>query len=228
MGAHYLWFGGIWGRKDCFPGADGSTIQQSGSPNAETIAIYGADGSVLTEGSETGLQKVDITTSGVLNGNTSQVYTIKNPLTLITISASPWDWYTDNKTYQNDVLWNSSIKSYYDPCPRGWITPRDGTWNDFSIANFPYYIQGQQSISGQNYATNGRLYHRITWYPAEGCRSYLKSNFGNVGLYGYYWSSTADFENTGAQRINFNMTQISITPSAPYRANGFSIRCVQE
>ena len=85
VGAHFLWFGGVWGRKDCFPGADGSTITQvtGADPNAETISIYDADGNTELTEDGTGYRKINITTSGVINGTTSMIYSVKNPLTFI-------------------------------------------------------------------------------------------------------------------------------------------------
>ena len=79
-----IWWGGEWGRKDGFPGADGSTITQEINNNAQTIPMYGATGNELAEGSKEGLQLIDVTTSGVIgNNNTSFTYAIKHPLTFI-------------------------------------------------------------------------------------------------------------------------------------------------
>ena len=206
------------GRKDCFPGADGSTITQTGSPNAETIAIYGADGNVLTEGSETGLQFVNITTNGVLNGNTSQVYVIKHPLSFVYNQNEPWDWYTDNETYQNDALWGEGVdKSDFDPCPTGWCVPTDRTWSDFSKTTMP--------ASGSDYTAHaGRMYNKIAWYPAAGYRNYRLGTLIKIGFNGVYWSAIA--ESSNANYFVFNLTGVSIDTF--YRSRAFPIRCVQE
>ena len=217
-----------WGRKDAFPGADGSTTTQERTyQNATTIPIYGADGTTKLPEDGTGYRKISITTAGVLNGNTSKIYSIKFPLTFITSSS---DWYTNNQNFQNDALWNdgSLAKSNYDPCPKGWITPPDGTWGDFSITTFLYYIQGKQITSGNNTCQNGRVYDNIAWYPAAGHRPCTGGLLAHVGYSGYYWSSTADIVDTGACRINFNMSTIDRLTKAPNRGQGFSIRCIQE
>ncbi len=213
------------GRKDAFPGADGSTIQQTGSPNAEAIQIYDDKENPLTEGSETGLQFVNITANGVLNEKTSQVYTIKQPLTYIYCSnTTPWDWYTNNAIYQNNDLWSLN-KTVYDPCPKGWKVPQDGTWNDCTTVTFPYYIHGQQTTTGSRYTTNGRQYVNLTWYPAAGFRDFGNGKLSFIGCDGSYWSST--YSNVRARYLYYPMTYVGPN-NAYYRVMGFSVRCVQE
>ena len=212
------------GRKDAFPGADGSTIQANG--NATTIPIYQADGSALTEGSVTGLRLVDITTGGVVGGdNTTLVYAIKNPLAFVYNTASPLDWYTNNETYQNNTLWGENQeKSIYDPCPQGWRVPQDGTWADFLTSTAPYYINGTYVTTGVPNITAGRRYKQA-WYPAGGFRDRTTAMLNTMGSYGHCWSAAAS--NFNAIYLHFTIT--SITPSnAYYRAYGFPIRCVQE
>ena len=208
-----------WGRKDGFPGADGRMIQEN--ETATTIPLYGADGGTLAEGSETGLQKVDITTSGVLNGNTSLIYTIKNPLTFIYSLTSPQDWYTDNEIYQNDVLWDSKgTKSVLDPCPGEWRTAMDAehTYGDFSMETM--------STSSSNYtAQTGRTYSNMAWFPASGYRRVVSGGLNSVGNIGYYWS--ASVSSTRVIFMHFTMNDV-VPSSTCSRAYGFSVRCVQE
>ena len=204
-------------RKDAFPGADGNTIQET--TNATTIPIYGANGTLLTEGSTIGLKLVDISTNGVLNGNTALVYAIKNPLAFV-YSSNIGDWYTNNQSYQNNALWgDKGKKSVYDPCPKGWRAPTDGTWSDFSKTSiFP------ASSSGTNVA-NGRTYNSMTWYPAEGYRNYTNYALGYVGSRGFYWSvSVID---ASAKSLVFYMSELG-TSSIRSRAFGYAVRCVQE
>ena len=213
-----------WGRKDCFPGADGSTIQNNG--NATTIQIYGADGSTLTENTTKGLQIIEITTEGIMDENNSQIYSIKHPLTVIYNPTVPWDWYTNSNNH-NNILWgDANTKSDYDPCPNGWHIPTNGTWGDFSLTTFPYYIQGSQSSSGNPNVTNGRLYNQISWFPAGGRRRSTLGTLGNAGNYGYTWSNTVVDDNC-SYTLLFDVS--SLEPSYVYsRAGGFPIRCIQE
>ncbi len=213
-------FGG--GRKDGFPGADGSTITQGTDTyqNAATIPIYGANGNTLTEGSITGLRKVDIT--AIIGGkpNTSG-FAIKNPLTFIYNTATPYDWYATQTTNQDNTLWGEGTgKSTYDPCPHGWRVPTDAsmTFGDFSTNIF--------SVSGSNYTViTGRVYLAIAWFSATGCLYFDSGALYNVGYGGYYWSATVS--DAYAKGLYFGMGGV-YPSSASRRVYGFSIRCVQE
>ena len=228
MGAHFLWFGGIWGRKDAFPGADGSTIQQTTDNNATVIKIYGADGkSELTEDG-LGYKRVNITAIIGNNFNTLE-YSIKAPLTFIYNSAVPYDWYTTLTSKQNNTLWSEEgSKSIYDPCPRGWHIPSDGTWNDFVPTNFLYYIEGLQQSSGNYYASNGRLYNHCTWYPAAGRRLDITGKLNGIGSVGYYWSASTVANTIYTKALYFRMTDFYTSFPGSSRSAGRPARCVQE
>ena len=235
-----------WGRKDAFPGADGSTIQQIGGNNAQTISIYGASGNTLTEGSTTGFRLVNITTEGVLSESTSQVYTIKNPLTFIYNTKAPGDWYTNSATYQDNTLWGDGTdKSDFDPCPSGWRVVSIGTWDDFTQTldndqplngTFPYYIKGiakVQDVAGNYHQTNGRMYKVSTtgmgtplvWYPAGGNRNFNSGLLFDVGRDGCNWSASSNGY-LGAN-LNFLILTLKVSMSVS-RAYGQPVRCVQE
>ena len=206
----------VWGRKDAFPGADGSTIQENGT--ATTVSIYDMSGNTLTEGS-TGVSFVNITTAGVLSGNTALMYSAKHPLTFIfTPNAVPHDWYTNNASYQNNNLWNSTIKSVCDPCPQGWRVPTDGSWGDFSVSSMP------ASGSGANVA-NGRIYYAIAWYPAAGRRLSGSGALYYAGSSGTFRSSTSS--GVYAKHMSFDMSDVG-SSNTNSRAYSFSVRCVQE
>ena len=212
---------GLFFRKDGFPGADGSTIEPISGNNASTTAIYDANGDLLTEGNN-GVIAVEITTSGVLgDDNTSLTYATKQPLTYIYNSASLGDWYTNNQTYINDVLWNEgNKKSAYDPCPKKWKMPADifTTYGDFSDTTFP--------ISGSSNTTYaGRTYQSIAWFPAAGYRNYVSGDLRYVGCYASYWSASV----SGTDTKNLYFTMSGVYPRhLYYRACGSSVRCVQE
>ena len=209
----------FWGRKDGFPGADGSTIQANG--NATTISIYDASGNTLIEGSATGLQIVNITTSGVLSGNTSQMYAIKNPLTYVYNGTNTLDWYTTTATNQNNTLWSDGdIKSANDPCPYEWRIPTNSklSYGDFSKTTMPI----SEEIGG---VATGRTYHKMAWYPAAGYREHINGILSHVGSTGFYWSTAVS--NMYAIYLGYDINNVS--PGSTYsRAYGFPVRCVQE
>lgn len=208
-----------WGRKDGFPGADGSTITQTGNPNATTSPIYNADGLILEEGSTRGLQLISINNEGILITNTSFIYAIKHPLVFIYGNTPLYDWYTTDALYQNASLWNkSNQKSDYDPCPLGWRVPSDGIWNDFPIQS--------QGYGSGNKAINGLVYNHIAWYPAIGYRHFKTGALSYIGAFGFYWMSSTN--NTQSGYVYFEMGNVYAHNTNGSRAHGFAVRCVQE
>ncbi len=61
--------------------------------------------------------------------------------------------------------------------------------------------------------------------PAVGYRANNNGALGNQGSNGYYWSST-QYNNTGANRWNFNSSNSNLNNNAN-KANGYSVRCVK-
>lgn len=217
----FVCFQVIWGRKDGFPGADGSTITQATGTisNAKTIPIYGATGNAVQ------ITFIAINSS-ISNSNHTLNYSVKNPLHFIYNSTAPFDWYTNNTLYQDNTLWGDHAgKSMNDPCPSGWRVPTDGSWEDFSADAFNYYMQSKQTTTGIFHLTNGRQYKNIAWYPAGGYRVYLTGELNVVGSNGYWWSSTSS--DILAKNSSYNIQEITRTASY-HRARGFSIRCIQE
>ena len=210
------------GRKDAFPGADGSTITQEADNNAQTIPMYGAIGNELTEGSKEGIQLIDGAASGVIgNDNTSFIYVIKNPLSYICNATIFGDWYASSESYQNHTLWeDGKKKSEFDPCPKGWRVPTDSekTFGDFLTTVF--------SVSSPECnVANGRIYRNMAWFPMTGYRNYVSGVLGYVGSRGHYWS--ASVSSTGAKLLYFHIS--NVRPSSyNVRAWGLSVRCVQE
>ena len=229
-----------WGRKDPFPRVQGSTISETAATGT-TIPIYGPTGvaPALPEDG-TGYKKVNITTSGVISGNNSLQYSVKNPLSFIYNASGIYDWYATAQANQNNNLWGDGAqKSAFDPCPKGWRIAPNGTWTDFGTnayaSPFFYYINGvKETASGtpatKYYATNGRYYEPSSgvvraWYPAPGCRNGTTGVPGGVGSYGYSWSSAVS--GTGGVFLDFYSTWLNPS-SADGRAYGFQVRCLQE
>ena len=130
--------------------------------------------------------------------------------------ASSIDWaspnnYTSKKW--NDIT-DATGKSIFDPSPEGWRLPSKEDYSKFSTTKFTW----DSSNKGRTYNTN--------WFPAAGCRNYGNGSMNNVGSGGYYWSSSPYVDNYG---YSLRFYSGSVDPSSNnYRANGFSVRCVQE
>ena len=230
-------------RKDAFPGADGSTIDAM-TALASQIPIYGTDAQTPLKEDLDGYQKINITS--IINGDVNTLmYSIKHPITFIWNENVEGDWFATDAAYQNNTLWGAgTYKSVYDPCPTGWRVPPTGTWGDFSRTadvdkplngTFPCYIKGvanEQGKSGDYHQANGRLYQTqsnpnasFAWYPTNGMLGSRNGNLGSVGLSGFVWSAKS--MNTGAQNMNFSLTQIYLG-GLHTLARGFAVRCVQE
>ncbi|HIW09935.1 MAG TPA: hypothetical protein H9888_00390 [Candidatus Rikenella faecigallinarum] len=204
------------GRKDCFPGGDGSTIPPDAYSGTIPVPIYDINGETATI--------ANVLIEDIISGTNTLSYSIQNPTTFICNPTAPYDWYTISGS-QNNTLWGATTKSVYDPCPTGWHVPQDGTWNDFYDENAPYYILGVQTVTGDYNMTNGRVYKALTWYSSGGYRTYSNNTLRLVGLNGYWWSSTP----SDTQSKYFYFFRNAVRPSNLYgRAYGYSVRCVQE
>ena len=64
------------------------------------------------------------------------------------------------------------------------------------------------------------------WYPAAGFRDFDNVSLFNVGTNGNYWSATPDSKN--AYYLYFDYQSYVYPSSNIARADGFSVRCLQE
>ncbi len=138
-------------------------------------------------------------------------------------SSSPNDWYLGNSTTQNDDLWKST-KTVYDPCPTGWKIAPGEAFSSFSTTTF--VRKGTTSDDWKDYP--GRFLDNETtgsWFPASGDRDSDVGGLYDVGMKGYYWSSTIDNIRSG---VLFFYNGDTSPAGNSYRAYGFALRCVQD
>lgn len=235
-----------WGRKDPFPGA--STVYYDTDGEYNSIPIYNASGTQLTEGSQsggTGIQSY-LTAASVNLPNTI-LYPMRYYYGQYLVNIGN-DWYTstDDRAYQNDALWGGAslvtptAKTIFDPCPAGWRVPAWSSslspWNGFDTTNPSgtadtyneyLYFPWQNAVWANCY---GHIYNLAsdTYYPASGCRNSNSGAFSNVGGFGRYWS--ASVSSTVAQHsFGLDLSDVYVvTNQSYYRAHGHSIRCVKE
>ena len=187
-----------WGRKDPFMG--------SGDILTDTLAA--STGSWTT-----------------INSSQTIDYAIENPMTYITTSdwcSNAWDNY--------EIRWKESEKSLYDPCPVGFRVPKGGSRGFWSTA------LGTSSSTSEgttwddtNKGRNWPLADGTTaWYPAVGLRHYNSGVLDNVGLDGYYWSSSPHTRYVD-YAFHFSFYNGGVSPAICfYRGFGYSVRCVRE
>ena len=187
-----------WGRKDPFLGS--SSI--SSEVDAQSTIAWPS-----------------YVTSNSSNGTIE--YAISHPTTFIGYNNSNWDWYYTGSSSTDDTRWQSD-KTIYDPCPVGWRVPdggNSGVWNTAGFADASY----DSSNEGINFSISSPS---TTWYPASGARYFVNGALYDVGDSGRYWSVTPD--GSGAYYLGFNYYGNVYPTTSSFRADGFSVRCLQE
>ena len=209
-----------WGRKDPFPGSDGTT---TGSTNiiAKSISVNVTP----TKGTQLSNDNVYFYDFGPSDYANALSYSIQSPLTffgkwagstaIVAAAAIPSN---ENGMYS----WNSSTnaKTIYDPCPAGWRVPANGAWSA---------LPSNVSMTKVNTVTaydNFQPYS-LGNYPASG----IRNTFGilwHIGGSGQYWSATAaPYCSNDLFFGSLISTSAVYTSYNDWRSNGFSVRCVK-
>ena len=196
-----------WGRKDPFLGSSSiSDITEA----ASTVTWSASVGSTL----ETGTIE----------------YAVSHPTTFITLNTVNNDWYYTGSDDTDDTRWTTSEseKSIYDPCPAGWRVPDggdDGVWSKAKGSSSGYSGTYDGTDKGMNFS--GKFGTDLTiWYPAAGYRLRNDGSLYDVGDRGLYWSATPYGSN--AYNLYFGNDGHFYPSDYHYRANGRSVRCLQE
>jgi len=150
----------------------------------------------------------------------SMLFSSQNPFKFISYNSSPYDWCSTPGDYYwmgtGGTLTTPGAKTIYDPCPSGWRVPawRNGVspWNGLSTTGATW--------------GSGYTWPSIGFWPAAGYRYVSFSGaLTNVGSYGYYWSASPS--SSYGYYLSFSSGYV-YPESTSSRANGFSVRCVQE
>ena len=196
-----------WGRKDPFLG--------SSSISSSTLA------------------KSTITWPSAVESNSSNgtiAYATANPTTFIKYNSSNYDWYYTGSSSTDITRWTTSDnnKSIYDPCPVGWRVPDGGGNGEWSkaLGSSSYFDYTYDSTNeGMDFSDKCGSASTI-WYPASGCRDNRGGSLSGVGYNGFCWSASPS--SIGAYGLYFDFDG-RVGPSSSYfRADGQSVRCLQE
>ena len=140
-------------------------------------------------------------------------------------SVSPYDW----SKVQKDDLWNSGtdsspVKTKYDPCPEGWRVPTYAELDRLNNSYSSFKTVGDQK--GRYFCGDYTCLDKApqVFFPAADRRNGSGGSAGNRGDSGIYWSSRPS--NTNANYLYFRSGGVGM--SYDDRANGQSVRCVQE
>jgi uncharacterized protein (TIGR02145 family) len=123
----------------------------------------------------------------------------------ITNSSDPYDW----RSPQNDNLWQG-VNGTNNPCPSGYRLPTEAEW------------EAERASWSSNDATGA--FASPLKLPVAGARSFIDGSLGNVGSWGFYWSSTVG--GTSARRLHFVSSDAGMERS--FRASGLSVRCLKD
>ena len=129
---------------------------------------------------------------------------------------------------QIDDLWvdGEGKKTKKDPCPTGWRVP---TYDELSALRKNYSLSAKDNQSGFYFVGEYTYIDDLpqVFFPAAGTRGYgggSASGRGYYGDYGYYWSSRP--RGYYAYGLSFGDGYAGMDYN--YRADGYSVRCVQE
>jgi len=145
------------------------------------------------------------------------------------VTTNPYNWYSGSSPAAND-LWKEDGSSTYDPCPEGWRVPTAAELT----ALMGSHTGGALQDGDHGTLTNikGKYFDGSTaatptsgvFLPAAGYRGYFDGSAGGRGDGGYYWSSSV---------YGFYAWFLCLYDNEAFvysdgRANGCSVRCVQE
>ena len=125
-------------------------------------------------------------------------------------------------------LWNEGsetvpVKSAYDPCPAGWRVPTSSEWWAIGAGG---QIADSWDDSAKLMSIPGVDGSALV-LPAAGRRNSATGATSSQGRYGFYWSSSVSSGSTNASLVGF-VGDAALNAYADNRANGYSVRCVQE
>lgn len=143
------------------------------------------------------------------SGTTSTLSSVDEPVhgSFITASSGNFDW----RSPQNANLWQG-VSGVNNPCPSGYRIPTK------------IELEAERVIWSQNNSTGA--FASLLKLPLAGFRNPGTGDLTNVGIDGYYYSSTINGINTEA--LSFSSTNNSANTGIPGgRAIGLSVRCIK-
>ena len=124
--------------------------------------------------------------------------------------------------------YGNSIKSEYDPCPKGWRVPTKGELSSLVLN----YSSGDFNGQGGNWYSGSVEYSddvSRVFLPAAGYRKY-DGEASLRGTYGRYWTSSPVTVYIGyySKYFSFALNTAGDAFQDGRRGEGYSVRCVQE
>ena len=123
-------------------------------------------------------------------------------------STEPRDW----RSPSNSNLWQG-VNGINNPCPTGFRVPTESEW----IAEFETWTSA--SVSG--------AFDSVLKLTAAGGRFSNDGILYNVGIWGFYWSSTVDPANASKSK-NIFVGSVVVESRSLNRGTGASVRCIKD
>ena len=186
-------------------------------------SLYDASYKVIGTYSDTEVPTIEEGGVSVITGN----HKSKANIFYTGASSYRYDWVDP----QDGTLWNTGseskpVKTEYDPCPAGWRVPTYAELNEL-CQNYSSWTseEGQPGYWFSGASSYTESVPQV-FFPAAGYRDYDGPAY-NRGSNGYYWSSRPNSYYT--DDLNFSSSSVNMGSYYCYfRADGLSVRCVQE
>jgi len=134
----------------------------------------------------------------------------------------------DSKCYDNDPANCTKYGRLYDwetamtICPSGWHLPSMDDWDTLTIVVGGVYSAGKHLKA----TTNGNGLDSYGFAALLGGYGDFEGNFSSIGIYSYFWSSSAS-KNTAFRKI-INYASEAFFSDNGYKGDLFSVRCLQD
>jgi len=150
------------------------------------------------------------------------------------LTTGAYSWYNNNETTYKATY--GALYNYYSVstgrlCPTGWHVPSDEEWTTLIDYLGGFTVVGGKlketdTIHWQSPNTGATNETGFTALPG-GYRGWLDGSFGDIGNYGFWWSSTEYYTNSAWNRHMYYNDSIV---SRYYNNNkiGFSVRCLRD
>ena len=162
------------------------------------------------------ITRTNATTASAVNSTTATLSSTDSPgnALFITNGTAPYDW----RSPQNNSLWQG-VSGTNNPCPSGYRLPTETE------------LEAERNNGGTGFWGTGSLQNNAAGafasplkLPLSGYRYNSNGALGNVGTFGYYWSSTVS--GTNSRYLYFSSSNAGM--DARSRANGLAVRCLKD
>jgi uncharacterized protein (TIGR02145 family) len=144
----------------------------------------------------------------------------------------------NDATYGKLYNWYTTVDSR-GLCPTGWHVPTDCEWMYLESA-LGMSVTGQETVGYRGINEGGAMKATSNWTsPNTGATNssgftafpggyrHLNGIYGNVGYFGYWWSST-EYDSNHAWFRGLNYSDSHVYRDGYNKRNGFSVRCVRD